>query len=409
LYIETMSAEIRDLEDQLYEYDYEYRRLENQNASLQQQLNYLEDQDGGAAQTRRPSILDDLTRDRSNARTPVGPPTRERSSNSLPSPGSNDGFDDTGDFDLDSVSPPTIEMGSEGAPPVSLLESPGNLQTRGGPVSPSVGSPPDFSEAPTFSAPGTATAANDLIASAPADLPDNEMELSLSQVQVPALTASHGIPEKASLTPAVQRVTDKRVIEIAFHPTISRAIDLDGEEGDDGVYIVLQPKNTHGQMVDVPGELQIAILDPSLPKGQDRIGLWTYSADDVKAKMEPIGAQQGIHLRLPWNGQNPRADKVLVFARYTFKDGRRVVGYKEIFLWSDTRGKTVWTPRARSGGNLAEPRTGASMHASNRNSNSNPSNIQFDSVDRGVVRPASGSRSSDPAPEPVRTAGGFLD
>ncbi|HAC91143.1 MAG TPA: hypothetical protein DCF63_11015 [Planctomycetaceae bacterium] len=59
-----------------------------------------------------------------------------------------------------------------------------------------------------------------------------------------------------------------------------------------------------------------------------------------------MGSQQGIHLTLPWNGPNPRADRVLVMVTYTFDNGRQVIGQKEVYVNSASRMKTVWAPRA---------------------------------------------------------------
>ncbi len=276
LYIEAMSSEIRDLEDQLYEYDYEYRRLEQENESLQREMNYRRSRETDNSAASKPSILDrNLLPSGQNEPRPAPEARAPGSTDTLPTPpsfsnqrgtsgaGSRDtGFENTGDFDLDSIEPPRIEMGEQIPTPVTMLEAP----------------PADYAAAP-----------------------EDDIELNLSRIEVPALTASHANTSPATLTPAVQQITDRRIVEVAFHPTLSRSADFDGEKGDDGLYLVLIPKNIHGQMVDEPAELAIVVLDPSRPKGQDRIARWDYSTEDVRHKMQPIGAQQGIHLTLPWN------------------------------------------------------------------------------------------------------------
>lgn len=271
------------------------------------------------------------------------------------------------DFDLDSLTPPTIDPGIPSPPPLPDLTRDG----QGQPVA-----------------------------------PENSLELSLSQVEVPALAAptrlaSATSSRQATIQLATEKVTDLRVVELAFHPTLSRAIDMDDRPDDDGLYLVLQPKNEIGQMVPVAADLTIIVLDPAREGAAAKIGRWEYPAADVQAKLQPIGIEQGIHFRLPWNGPDPAADRVIVFALYKFADGRQVMGEKEIFISSDGSHKTVWTPRTAP----ADRELPAVAPASFQTEAEMPDNGLNDST-RGVahfrplVRPASGSSTHDPAPQP---------
>jgi len=182
--------------------------------------------------------------------------------------------------------------------------------------------------------------------------PEDDLELNLSRIEVPARLASrrknmegiHG----ATITPAVEQVTDKRVVELGFHPSLSRAVNFDDRSDDDGLYLVLQPLNERGQMVPVAADLLVDVIDLAREGKAARIGRWNYSAQEVKSKLQPIGSNQGIHLRLPWNGPDPIADRVVVFVWYTFPNGRQVIGEKTIFVASDDGLKAVWRQRSSS-------------------------------------------------------------
>ncbi len=94
--------------------------------------------------------------------------------------------------------------------------------------------------------------------------PENDLELSLCRIEIPGKLAASSTPSvggNAAITPAVQQVTDTRVVELAFHPSLSRAANFDEESDDDGVYLVLLPKNERGQMVPVAADLSVVILD----------------------------------------------------------------------------------------------------------------------------------------------------
>ncbi len=224
--------------------------------------------------------------------------------------------------------------------------------------------------------------------SAPKATPSNTLELNLSRIEVPnqlasAKTAS-ATSNRAELKLGAEKPSDMRIVEIAFHPSLSRAANFDDESDDDGLYLVLQPKNVQGQLVPTFADLDIAVLDPAREGDSNtaRIGRWTYSATEVKSKFQPIGSSQGIHLTLPWNGPDPIADRVVVFVRYTLPDGRQVVADKTIFVSGKGNMKTVWVPRSAD---ASQVRT-----ASAEQPISSPSN---------VVRPR--TTSNDPAPAPL--------
>lgn len=179
--------------------------------------------------------------------------------------------------------------------------------------------------------------------------PPNNLELNLSRIEVPSQLASVN-GDRAQLKLGAEKPTDMRIVELAFHPSLSRAVNFDDQSDDDGLYLVLLPKNVDGQLVPTFAALEIAVHDPARmsnegPNEASRVGRWTYSANEVKSKFQPIGTSQGIHLTLPWNGPDPQADRVLVFVRYTLPDGRQVRNDTQIFVSGKGNMKAVWVPR----------------------------------------------------------------
>ncbi len=401
LYVESMAAEIRDLEDQLYEYDHEYRVLEQELASLRAEnqlqvaptknspskavepLPYYDFQPRAAnpivpspapmqedvakppveiSPSKTQSILDSEGRPRSSAptestveplpRSPFGG-TGGAAEDTLPPPNTPTGGDSTDEFDLDSLLPPTIEPG-EPLPP---------------------------SEFPM----------GERASKTPKPL-ENNLEMNLSRIEVPTQLANRPIGGQGKLTIASEAVTDTRVVELAFHPAHSRSVNFDDDAGDDGLVLLLLPKNERGQMVPTSAALSIVVLDPAKEGAQARIGRWDYSAAEVSQKMQPIGSNQGIQLTLPWNGPDPSADRVIVFVRYTFENGRQVIGQKEIYVTNSDGFKTVWAPRGNrtaAESNLTDPTEPVATVANTSDGQSN------------MVRPASGTATLDPAPIPV--------
>ncbi|MGN6546456.1 MAG: hypothetical protein ACTHK7_15485, partial [Aureliella sp.] len=190
----------------------------------------------------------------------------------------------------------------------------------------------------------------------------SKLEVELGQIPLPAQLASaslsggdDGAPER--LQPAAEMPADTRVAEINFHPSLCRAINLDDQDDDDGVYLVLQPLNEGREFVPLPGDLLIVAIDPARDGAEARIGRWSVTATEAESKLQPIGSSQGIHLSLPWTGADPQADRVIVFVRYTMSDGRQIVGEHTVFVNNARRPATVWVPRAKAGAGSSEVRT----------------------------------------------------
>ena len=362
VYVENMASEIRILEDQLYEFDSEYRVLEQELDALQAENARLRNvlPSGGAA-------------GQSNLLSPQRnvPQTAAPQSPLLPVPGSGQGKPPS------TAVPPSSSRKSvpgepspapslEGAPPAANRDAPQN------PLSPSelpapqsvpganTQDPYDLKDLvpPTIehgeAMPPTLPPVKSSDGSGPLTLnaPD-EMELELGRISLPAqLASTEGTAAAngpARLPSAVEMPRDTRIVEVKFHPSLCRAVNLDGEGDDDGLSLVLQPLNAAGQFVPLSAELLVVAIDPSRDNSQRPPGRWNFAAEEVKAKLHPIGSSQGVHLNLPWNGTEPQADRLVVFVYYTLPDGRRVVAEQEIFLNNGHRQHTVWVPRVKAG------------------------------------------------------------
>ncbi len=446
LYIENMAAEIRDLEDQLYEYDHEYRLLEQEIAVLRQQNGQL--RSPASESSLRKGLFSPKTNQSLNSNANSGstspllfeprgqrPIAPEPMLNAEEVPYQEPSILEKQGSRADELPAPALESPSTQQsspsrltpiPPANPSEPgsvnpnapgqrpklPPSLDETPPVISPSVISPPGFPASKKTpnkkSSSGQEFDINDLDELLPptinfgepsppplpnitqnesnSSLPlENNFELNLRRIEVPGKLASQTSDNRATIKVASEKVTDTRVVELAFHPSLSRAINLDDRDDDDGLYLVLQPKNERGQMVPVAAALTIFVLDPNREGDKAKIGRWEYSAADVQSKLEPIGTNQGIHFTLPWNGPDPSADRVMVFALYKFDNGQQIMGEKEIFLRSQANHKTVWAPRVPGGvTNAGVAQAG----------------IEAQPQAKNVVRPASGAGPALPAPAP---------
>jgi hypothetical protein len=445
LYVENMAAEIRDLEDQLYEYDYEYRLLEQELASLRQQNAQIQSQTSSNSQGTGFGNGEPLQFMTPSSPTEVPDPIDPYPGDSN-SPGRSSILEGKSSSSGPEEVPSLPAATGSGSEPVEA--PPGRVSPfgQGQPQTDPPGDESGFGSSPDDLLPPKIDLGEPMPPPLPtssyvprsSDRVDNvqpqmdALELNVSRIEIPAQLASQktlkssiqssrnetesadsdtnaGFAEKradsvsddelnftpgfATIRPGVEQVTDQRIVELAFHPTLSRAANFDDITDDDGLYLVLQPRNEKGQVVPIAADLSVVVLDPSRSGRAARIGRRDYSATEVKSKLVPSGSKQGIHLTLPWNGPDPNADRVIVFVRYTFPDGRQVIGEKTFFVSGPGGLKTVWAPRVED------------SDSSNSSGSSNVISASYQSASEGqkVVRPSVGSSVGTPeVPTPPR-------
>jgi hypothetical protein len=138
---------------------------------------------------------------------------------------------------------------------------------------------------------------------------------------------------------------DTRVIEIAFHPSLCRGANRESDPNEDGLRLVLQPKNKEGDFLPQFAAMTMVVVDPGRPEGESKIGRWTWTAEELQQALEPIGNSQGFHVAVHWQTKRPLAKTVHVHVRYEMPDGRRLVNERVIELYTPSLGSDAWTPR----------------------------------------------------------------
>jgi hypothetical protein len=205
---------------------------------------------------------------------------------------------------------------------------------------------------------------------APRGLPSGDSEASLldRKILLPASTVPgvnpSGVNPSGIATPVIQssaiqaleargksgriptKPTDSRVREIDWHPTMCRAQNSDGKPGDDGLYLVLIPRNTAGQFVPSLGALTLVVEETLADGSVARIGRYEFPEAELKDYLEPVGSAPGLHIPIRWTEQRPAGTSVEVYAKLTMPDGSTMVNRRTIPLRrTAAMGPSTWTPR----------------------------------------------------------------
>ena len=192
-----------------------------------------------------------------------------------------------------------------------------------------------------------AVASNQIVV--PAFIKKNSSKHSSDVVQAgathPSTTDSRSHDEVIGKPDWITQPKDTRVVEIAFHASLCRGTNRESDPNEDGLRLVLQPKNQDGDFLPAVAGMTIVVVDPGRPEAEQKIGRWTWTAEELQQSLEPIGFSQGFHVAVAWQSKRPIAKSVQVHVRYEMADGRRLVNEKTIELHIPSLGSDAWTPR----------------------------------------------------------------
>ncbi len=131
----------------------------------------------------------------------------------------------------------------------------------------------------------------------------------------------------------IGRPSDTRVTHIFMNPRLTGGRNFDSNPGDDGIRVVIEPRNTDGQFLPRAGALSVVVLDPAEKQTAARVARWNLEQSQLAPLLrtsEVLG--RGFHLRLLWPGEPPRHSDLQVFVRYVSEDGRKLEADQRIFV-----------------------------------------------------------------------------
>jgi hypothetical protein len=160
-----------------------------------------------------------------------------------------------------------------------------------------------------------------------------------------ALSARSRPLSEDELAAAIVSALDQRVEMIHLNPRLTGGADFDAQPGDDGICVLVEPRNRSGDFVPEPARVSVVLLDPTKSDDAARVARWDLDAEATRQFLQTDTADRGLLLRLPWQGTPPETKRLHVFVRYMTADGRKLEADREIDLDSADRVAHRWTPR----------------------------------------------------------------
>jgi hypothetical protein len=147
------------------------------------------------------------------------------------------------------------------------------------------------------------------------------------------------------LAAAIVSALDQRVELIHLNPRLTGGADFDGQPGDDGICVLVEPRNRSGDFVPEPAHISIVLLDPAKSGDAARVARWDLDADAASEFLHTDTLDRGLLLRLPWQDAVPENKRLHVFVRYITADGRKLETDRDIKIDSADMVARSWTPR----------------------------------------------------------------
>ncbi|VTU00161.1 Uncharacterized protein OS=Planctomyces maris DSM 8797 GN=PM8797T_13545 PE=4 SV=1 [Gemmataceae bacterium] len=108
-------------------------------------------------------------------------------------------------------------------------------------------------------------------------------------------------------------------------------VDEDGVPGDEGLMVVVVPRDEDGAAVKVPARVQVAAWEVTAAGIKNPIGTWDVPAEKVRPTWRAGFISTGYFVAVPWQTY-PATERVRVAVRLTTLDGRAFEADKDLFV-----------------------------------------------------------------------------
>ncbi len=165
------------------------------------------------------------------------------------------------------------------------------------------------------------------------------------ELPVPALPKP---PISSRIVPQKQGNPSDEVTSIRINPRLTGGYDFDGEPGDEGVLVVIEPQNKEGLYVPKAGPISVVVIDATLQGEESRIARWDFDSIEANAELRKTLLGRGIHLELPWPNQPPEHAHLKLFVRYENLKGEKLEAQRDINVALPGMISNRWTPSTRT-------------------------------------------------------------
>jgi hypothetical protein len=126
------------------------------------------------------------------------------------------------------------------------------------------------------------------------------------------------------VTPGPMGALDRQPIELKINKRMTGGLDRDRRNGDEGILVLVEPRDDQGKLSRVPGAVSVVLMDPSQTGDASRVARWDFQAHefDKHFKKSPFGT--GLEYELNWPKDAPASRDLMLFVRYISPEGTKL-------------------------------------------------------------------------------------
>jgi len=104
---------------------------------------------------------------------------------------------------------------------------------------------------------------------------------------------------------------------------VTGGMDTDGKPGDEGIRVVMAPKDRYNDTVKRAGAVEIEVFDLAMADGSRQLGRWTFTVDQAGREWVGGFGAGSYSFELTWpDGRRPQHADLTVAVRFITLDGR---------------------------------------------------------------------------------------
>ncbi len=153
--------------------------------------------------------------------------------------------------------------------------------------------------------------------------------------------------QSAAAEPFTPSGDSRRAASITLNRTLTGGINAGDHSDDQGLLVVVEPRDRAGRTVDAPADVSIVVFDSAMRDEEGhavRVARWDFAAAETAAMFRRTGATGAIHLMMTWPEEPPKHGKLHLFVRYVTADGRKLEANQPVEVAVAGEKTARWNP-----------------------------------------------------------------
>ncbi len=170
----------------------------------------------------------------------------------------------------------------------------------------------------------------------PDSLLQGDQQPDVPDVQLPAVPGGDMPNIPGDQMPAVPDNSGAAVegppTQLAINRRLTGGLDRDGSNGDEGIMVMVEPRDEQGRLVKSAGAVSVVVMDPSQPGEAARVARWDFQAHEFDEHFKKSTFGRGLQYELRWPGSPPSSHDLMLFVRYTSPDGTKLTSESPLMV-----------------------------------------------------------------------------